>query len=146
MDIFVLMEIQIKVPTLDEIFKRGIPLPVVTEGWYRDCLGDYAYKSGVYIHHAQQSILYVGQTTKGGDWGNFAERLRRECHLKASQNSPLYQLLFQNVEYAKTTLYPFDEIELMFSGSIKEKMSIERMALILEQFMIAVYNPIGNKK
>src|ERR1700743_1787190 len=141
------MEIQIKIPSIEEVFKKGIPLKVVAEkeSWYKSCLGDYAGKSGVYIHHVEGNILYVGQTSKNGQWGTFHVRLRRECQPKAASYSDLYKLLFLHAADVKTTLYHFDEIKLMFSGNIKSKLSTERMTLILEQFMIAASNPVGNK-
>lgn len=142
------MNIQIKIPSLEEVFQKGVPLKVVAENesWYKHYLGDYAEKSGVYIHHANKSILYVGQTSKNEQWGTFHVRLRRECQPKAASYSRLYRLLLLNATEVKTTLYHFDEVKLMFSGGIKEMLSSERMTLILEQFMIAAYNPIGNKK
>lgn len=142
------MNILIQRPTKKEIIQKGIPLKVVAdnERWSQNCLGDYAKKSGVYIHHLQDESLYVGQTSKSAKWGNFHVRLRRECQPKAASYSDLYKLLFQHAKQVRTTLYHFDEIKEMFSGSVKEKLSPERMTLILEQFMIAVYNPVGNKK
>ena len=142
------MDIQITIPSIQDILTKGIPLKVVAdnEKWSQDYLGEYAEKSGVYIHHVNDQILYVGQTSKSAKWGNFHVRLRRECQPKAASNSDLYQLLFQHAEEVQTTMYHFDEIKEMFSGTAKESLSFERMTLILEQFMIAVYNPIGNKK
>jgi hypothetical protein len=43
-------------------------------------------------------------------------------------------------------MYHFDEVKKMFIGSVKGKLSPERMTLILEQFMIAAYAPLGNRK
>jgi hypothetical protein len=142
------MDIQITIPLIVEIFSRGVPLKVVAENerWSQDHLGEYAKKSGVYIHHVNNQILYVGQTSKSAKWGNFHVRLRRECQPKAASNSDLYKILFQHAEQVKTTMYHFDEIKEMFSGTAKESLSCERMTLILEQFMIAAYKPIGNKK
>lgn len=142
------MNIQITIPTKKQIFEKGIPLKVVADGekWSKDYLGDYAMKSGVYIHHFQDQIIYVGQTSKSRKWGNFHVRLRRECQPKAASYSDLYKLLFKHADGVKTTLYDFEEIQEMFSGTVKEVLSPERMTLILEQFMIAAYHPIGNKK
>jgi hypothetical protein len=114
------------------------------KSWYQTQLGDYAKQSGVYIHHIKNEILYVGQTSKNKKWGTFHVRLRRECQPKAASNSNLYKLLFQNKQGLKTTLYNFDEIDKMFSGQIK--LTQERMTLIVEQYMIAAYKPIGNRK
>jgi hypothetical protein len=142
------MDVTITIPTILEVIQRGIPLNVAAENesWYQHHLGDYAKKSGVYIHHANGKILYVGQTSQAGQWGTFHVRLRRECQPKAASNSSLYQLLFQNANDVKTTLYHFNEVVAMFSGNTKEDLSAERMTLILEQLMIAVYRPIGNKR
>jgi hypothetical protein len=44
-------------------------------------------------------------------------------------------------------MYNFEEVKAMFEGSVKEKLSDERLTLILEQFMIAAYGPLpGNRK
>ena len=142
------MDITIKIPTTDEIFAKGISLKVVgeNESWSKKFLGDYASKSGVYIHHIPNKILYVGQTSKEGKWGNYDVRLRRECQPKAASYSSLYKSLFANAANAKITMYHFEEIKEMFSGILKENLSPQRMTLILEQFMIAVYQPIINIK
>ena len=142
------MDVTIHIPSIQEVIQKGIPLKVAVENesWYQDHLGDYAKRSGVYIHHANSKILYVGQTSKEGKWGTFHVRLRRECQPKAASNSNLYQLLLQHAKDAKTTMYHFAEVESMFSGKCKENLNGERMTLILEQLLIAFYKPPGNKK
>lgn len=142
------MDITIKIPTLQEVFQKGISLKVVreNESWYQDDLGEYAKKSGVYIHHSNGNILYVGQTSKAGNWGTFHVRLRKECQPAAASHSNLYHLLLENARDLKTTLYHFEEVSAMFSGNIKDKLSPGRMTLILEQFMIAAYQPSGNRR
>lgn len=141
------MTVEIKIPTKAEILSKGIPLQIAVENesWLQDQLGDYAKLSGVYIHHKDGQILYVGQTSKGTQWGQFHVRLRRECQLKAAFNSPLFQLLANNSVGLMTTMYHFDEVREMFSNSLLD-LTFERMTLILEQVMIAAYKPTGNKK
>lgn len=142
------MNITISIPPVAEVIKKGTPLKVVAENesWYQGQLGEYSKKSGVYVHHAKGRILYVGQTSKNDKWGTFHVRLRRECQPKAASNSYLYQLLRKHGATVKTTMYHFDEVKDMFNGSIKDSLTPERMTLILEQFMIAAYTPIGNRK
>lgn len=142
------MEIKIKIPTVSRVINKGISLKVVGENekWSQSSLGDAAKKSGVYIHHADGKILYVGQTSKNNTWGTFQIRLRRECQPKAANYSDLYKLLYHNARKVKTTMYHFDEIKKMFSGSLKKNLTPVNMTLILEQFMIAMYRPIMNKK
>ncbi|WP_158829004.1 hypothetical protein [Mucilaginibacter lacusdianchii] len=143
-----IMQIEIAIPAKEEIFAKGIPLSIAAENesWYGRQLGTYIKDSGVYIHHANNIILYVGQTSKEGIWGNFNVRLRRECQLKAAGNSYLYQLLREQHPAVKTSLYNFGEVYSMFQGEIRDQLSHERLTLILEQFMIAAYQPRGNRR
>jgi len=87
--------------------------------------------------------LYVGKTTSG-QWGTFAERLRREFQEKASSNSSLYQLLLGQQKTIKTFMLDLDDIDMMVdSGSIQ--LTKERKAIIMEQILIGVFSPEGNK-
>jgi len=57
------MEIKVKLPLKADIVYQGFPIRTSSSGgttWTKDQLGDYANKSGVYIHHCDGKILYVG--------------------------------------------------------------------------------------
>lgn len=139
------MEIKVKIPIKGEIVYQGFPVRTSSSGttWTKDQLGDYANKSGVYIHHCHGKILYVGKTTTG-QWGTFSERLRREFQEKASGNSPLHQLLCNQAHTIRTFMLDLDDIDMMVdSGSIQ--LTKERKALIMEQILIGVFQPEGNK-
>lgn len=138
------MDIKIKVPVKEEILSKGVTNKVAPSGteWSGSLLGDYRNKSGVYIHHSNNKILYVGKTTSG-NWGTFAERFRRQFQEKASGNSGLYKLFFIQTDVIKTVMFDFDDIDMMFdNGSVK--LSKETKALILEQVLIGVFQPPGN--
>jgi excinuclease UvrABC nuclease subunit len=141
------MEIKVKIPIKADIVFQGLPITTSPAGsattWSKEQLGDYADRSGVYIHHCDSKILYVGKTTSG-HYGTFAERLRREFQEKASSNSALYQLLYSQAKTIKTFLLDLDDLDMMVdSGSIQ--LTKERKALILEQILIGVFQPEGNK-
>ncbi len=57
------MEINVKIPILTSAAGSGIT-------WTKEQLSVYANKSGVYIHHCDVEILYVGKT----NIGKFAEK------------------------------------------------------------------------
>jgi hypothetical protein len=141
------MEIKVKIPIKADIVFQGIPIITSPADsgttWTKEQLGDYANRSGVYIHHCDGKILYVGKTTIG-QYGNFAERLRREFQEKASSNSSLFQLLHSQTKTIKTFLLDIEDLDMMVdSGSIQ--LSKERKALIMEQILIGVFQPEGNK-
>ena len=139
------MEIKVIIPIKADIVFQGFPVATSPAGtsWKKDQLGDYADRSGVYIHHSDGKILYVGKTTSG-QWGTFSERLRREFQEKASSNSPLYQLLIAQNKTVKTFMLDLNDIDMMVdSGSIQ--LTKERKALIMEQILIGVFSPEGNK-
>jgi excinuclease UvrABC nuclease subunit len=139
------MEIKVKIPIKADIVFQGFPVLTSPAGtaWTKDQLGDYADRSGVYIHHSEGKILYVGKTISG-QWGTFAERLRREFQEKASSNSSLYQLLLGQQKTIKTFMLDLDDIDMVVdSGSIQ--LTKERKALIMEQILIGVFSPEGNK-
>jgi hypothetical protein len=139
------MEIKVKIPIKADIVFQGFPVTTSPAGttWKKEQLGDYANRSGVYVHHCEGKILYVGKTTTG-QWGTFSERLRREFQEKASNNSSLYQLLLGQTKVIRTFLLDLDDIDMMVdSGSVQ--MTKERKALIMEQILIGVFLPEGNK-
>jgi len=139
------MEIKVKIPIKADIIFQGFPVVTSPAGttWKKNQLGDYASRSGVYIHHSNGKILYIGKTTSG-KWGNFAERFRREFQEKASSNSSLYQLLNAQRKTIKTFMLDLDDLDMMVdSGSIQ--ITKERKALIMEQILIGVFSPEGNK-
>jgi hypothetical protein len=124
---------------------NGIELTVANDGdeWSKSQLGVYADKKGVYIHHSDGVILYIGQTTSG-KWATFGERLRREFQKKASQNSPLYNLLLSQKKPIRTIFLVLDEIDKLVNCDSNELQPF-RKALILEQVLIGMYSPEGNK-
>lgn len=139
------MEIKVKIPIKADIVFQGFPVTISPAGttWKKEQLGDFANRSGVYVHHCDGKILYIGKTTTG-QWGTFSERLRREFQEKASSNSSLYQLLLGQTKEIRTFLLDLDDIDMMVdSGSIQMKK--ERKALIMEQILIGVFLPEGNK-
>lgn len=142
------MEIKInQIPSKSDIVYKGVTLVVSPADsgivWTKEQLGDYANKSGVYIHHSDYRILYVGKATMG-QYGNFAERLRREFQEKASSNSDLFKLLLSQTKPIKTVFLDLNDIDMMVDcGSVQ--LSKERKALIIEQVLIGVYQPEGNK-
>ena len=139
------MEIKVKIPIKADIVFQGFPVTTSPAGttWMKEQLGDYANRSGVYIHHSEGKILYVGKTTTG-QWGTFSERLRREFQEKASSNSALYQLLLEQKKEIRTYLLDLEDLDMMVDcGSIQ--MSKESKTLIMEQILIGVFSPKGNK-
>jgi hypothetical protein len=106
-------------------------------------LGDYANKSGVYIFHSNGRIIYVGKTTEG-DFGNFGERLRRHCQEKASSNSALYNLLLAEQTPVHAYLLDLQDIDMMIDQG-PMTLPPTRKALIMEQVLIGIYEPPGNR-
>ncbi|MEZ5493009.1 MAG: hypothetical protein R3E61_00070 [Pseudomonadales bacterium] len=72
------MQLTINVPIKADIVNGGFVVSVAGDNttWNKSQLGHYADKSGVYIHHTNGKIIYIGKATTG-NWGNFGERLRR---------------------------------------------------------------------
>jgi len=85
------MQVSLQIPTRAQIINSGFVVTVAKAGqrWSKYQLGAYASLSGVYIHHSNGEILYVGKTTAKSDFGNFGERLRREFQESSSSNSGL---------------------------------------------------------
>lgn len=139
------MEVKVKIPIKADIVFQGFPIIVAPTGtsWTKDQLGDYADKSGVYIHHCDGKIIYIGKTTSG-QWGTFSERLRREFQETSSGSSSLYQQLAQQTKPIRTVMFDLDDIDMMVdSGSTQ--LSKTRKALIMEQILIGIFEPEGNK-
>lgn len=137
------MNLSIQVPIKANIVFSGIEIPIAPKGvtWSKTHLGTYADRSGVYIHHREGEIIYVGKTTVG-NFGTFGERMRREFQETSSSNSDLYRLLLENQGKVKSVFFDLDDIDLMVQGL---PLSKERKALILEQVLIGTWEPIGNK-
>jgi hypothetical protein len=139
------MQISITIPLkADIVHSIKFPVAVSSGGvtWRRGQLGDYAGKRGVYIHHSNGKILYVGKATEGRH-GIFGERLRREFHDTAAGGSRLHQLLASQTEHIYCYFLDLQDVDaIVNSGSMT--LSPERKALILEQVLIGIYNPEGN--
>ncbi len=140
------MLLNIKVPEIEKLRAISIPINISELGtsWSKRQLGTSSNASGVYVHFNKLTILYVGQTTSGS-WATFGERLRREFQESSSQDSDLFRLLQSQQSPVYTALLDLNYVDTLVSGGPKE-FSKERKALILEQVLIATYDPIGNKK
>ena len=139
------MNITISIPTKAQIVNGGFEVHVAKAGtsWSKTQLGDYADRKGVYIHHSNGKLLYIGKATSG-QFGTFAERLRREFQEKASSNSSLHQLLVAQKDKVRSYLIDLDDVDMMIDpGSMS--LSPERKALIMEQVLVGIYEPDGNK-
>jgi excinuclease UvrABC nuclease subunit len=138
------MEVVIKIPNLSDVLSKGVLVKLAPKGetWVKSQLGTYADKSGVYIHHFNNEILYVGKTTDG-NWGTFAERLRREFQETSSQNSGLHQSLTSIKKDINVSMFSLNEIETMFVGA-NYRADNRRKALILEQLLIGSLKPKFN--
>lgn len=141
------IEIKINVPLKSDIVHSGIEVPVSKgrgeDKWSRTVLGDYANKKGVYIHRSNRKILYVGKATEG-TFGTFGERLRREFQDSSSQSSQLHHLLVSQPEPIFCHFFDLDDIDCMVETS-STRLDKNRKALILEQVLIGIFNPEGNR-
>jgi hypothetical protein len=141
------MQITITVPTKADIVNGGFEVKVARNqrSWKKSQLGNYADKKGVYVHHSAGAILYVGKTTEGVG-GTFGERLRREFkENESSRNSHLYKLLSSQRHTIRVYLLDLQDIDMMVApGPIH--LSPERKALLMEQALIGIHQPKGNKK
>jgi len=139
------MQLTINIPIKADIINGGFEVSVSGEkvSWNKSQLGDYADKSGVYIHHTNGKIIYIGKATTGR-WGNFGERLRREFQKSASSNSHLYQLLEAQTKPIKVYLLDLEDLDMMVNPGPMQ-LSPTRKALIMEQTLIGLYEPEGNK-
>jgi len=139
------MRITINIPIKADIVGGGFKVRVAPKGesWEKGQLGDYADRKGVYIHHSNGRILYIGKTTTG-QWGTFGERLRREFQETSSGNSPLHQLLAAQAEPVHTYMLDLQDVDMMVApGPIT--LLPKRKALIMEQALIGIYEPEGNR-
>jgi hypothetical protein len=138
------MRIQADIPTKAQLINGGFVCEVAPRGqsWSKSQLGDYSDKKGVYILHSNGRLLYVGKTTDG-DFGNFGDRLYRHFSESASNNSRMYRLLAEQNEPIRAYLLDLTDIDMMIDpGSIG--LNEISKALIMEQILIGVFNPIGN--
>ena len=139
------MQVKLQILTKAQILSGGFVVRPAKSGesWSKSQLGDYADKRGVYIHHSNGQILYIGKTT-GGSYGTFGERLRREFQETASSNSSLHQMLCSMTNEIRTFCLDLQDLDMMVDqGSMT--LSQERKALIMEQVLIGIYEPPGNK-
>ena len=138
------MQLTINVPIKADIVNGGFEVAIARQGeqWLRAQLGDYADRRGVYIHHSNGSILYIGKATTG-EWGKFGERLSREFQMTAGQNSRIHQLLEAQPHPIGTYLLDLGDIDMMVNPG-PMRLSRERKALIMEQVLIGLYDPVGN--
>jgi hypothetical protein len=136
------MTVSIRVPSVKEILKIAKSLPVARAGekWNRGSLGDLARKSGVYVHSLRGKVMYVGKTTRGV-YGNFGERLRRECHEKPARNSFLFNKLL-NAKGVRVSCFPSAEIQKRVT---LKKRTDEDIALLFERALISVFQPEWNR-
>lgn len=139
------MQLSATIPLRSQIINGGFVVTIAKAGteWSRTQLGDYADKSGVYILHANGEILYIGKTTIG-KFGNFGERLRRQCQEKASGNSELFRHLCICATPVRAYLLDLDDIDMMIDAG-PMTLSKSRKALIMEQLLIGVYLPPQNR-
>lgn len=139
------MEVRLSIPTKAQIISGGFVVSVSTSGeeWSKSQLGDYASAKGVYVHHSGGRILYVGKTTDGA-YGTFGERLRREFQTKASGNSDLHKLLAKQKGDVRSYCLDLDDVDMMVDPG-PMRLERERKALIMEQVLIGIYRPEGNK-
>ena len=140
--------INVKIPTKDYIFKhKFMSLKAVenSKDFNSLELDEYKEKNGVYIHYQKDKILYVGQTTKESTYGNFRGRLKREFIKSYSHNSALFNNLLQTGT-VKTVLIDYEEINNEKIVTVTDPNITDRQkSLILEQCLIAAYNPEFNK-
>ena len=139
------MQLSVTVPTRAQIVNGGFVVTIAPTGteWLKSQLGDYADKSGVYILHANGKILYIGKTTQG-KYDTFAERLRRHCQEKTSQNSPLHQCLRKQTAPVRAYLLDLADIDMMIDQG-PMTLSQVRKALIMEQSLIGIFEPPENR-
>lgn len=108
-------------------------------------LDEYKEKNGVYIHYQNDKILYVGQTTAESTYGNFRGRLKREFIKSYSHNSALFNNLLR-IGTVNTVLIAYEEIDKEKIVTVTDpNITDKQKSLILEQCLIAAYNPEFNK-
>jgi len=139
------MQLTANIPTRAQIINGGFTLTIAKAGttWSKAQLGHYADKKGVYILHSHGEILYVGKATKG-QFGTFAERLRRQCQEKPSANSKLFQALHECRESVRAYLLDLEDLDMMIDPG-PMKLAPDRKALMMEQLLIGLYLPPHNR-
>lgn len=139
------MQIRVNVPTKAQIISGGFVVGAAPAGesWSSTQLGAYASQRGVYIHHCNGRVLYVGKTTTG-DYGTFGERLRREFQEKASGNSHLHRLLCSQTSQIRTYCLDLQDLDMMVDPGPMQ-LDPARKALIMEQVLIGLFEPEGNR-
>ena len=140
--------INVKIPTMDYLFNHKFMSLKAVEN-PKDFnsleLDEYKEKYGVYIHYQNDKILYVGQTTAESPYGNFKGRLEREFIKSYSHDSALFNNLLQ-IGTVKTVLIDYEEINNEKIVTVTDPNITDRQkSLILEQCLIAAYNPEFNK-
>lgn len=140
--------INVRIPTMDYIFKHQFMSLKAVEN-SKDFnsleLDKYKEKYGVYIHYQNDKILYVGQTTAESAYGNFRGRLKREFIKSYSHDSALFNNLLQ-IGTVKTVLIDYEEINNKKIVTVTDlNITNKQKSLILEQCLIAAYNPEFNK-
>lgn len=140
--------INVRIPTMDYIFNHQFMILNAVEN-PKDFnsleLDKYKEKYGVYIHYQNDKILYVGQTTGESAYGNFKGRLEREFIKSYSHNSELFNNLLQ-IGTVKTVPIDYEEINNEKIVTVTDLHITDRQkSLILEQCLIAAYNPEFNK-
>ena len=140
--------INVRIPTMDYIFKhKFMSLKAVenSKDFNSLELDEYKEKNGVYIHYQNDKILYVGQTTAESTYGNFRGRLKREFIKSYSHNSALFNNLLR-IGTVNTVLIAYEEIDKEKIVTVTDPNITDRQkSLILEQCLIAAYNPEFNK-
>ena len=140
--------INVKIPTMDYLFNHEFMSLKAVEN-SKDFnsleLDEYKEKYGVYIHYQNDKILYVGQTTAESPYGNFKGRLEREFIKSYSHDSALFNNLLQ-IGTVKTVLIDYEEINNEKIVTVTDlNITDKQKSLILEQCLIASYNPEFNK-
>ena len=97
----------------------------------------------MYILHSGAGILYVGQTTTG-KFGTFGERLRRHFHGPSSAESATHRLLVQSGPI-RAHLIDLETVDALVSSD-GETLTKARKALVLEQVLIGLFAPPGNRR
>ena len=139
------MRVTLQIPTKAQILSGGFAVHVAKQGesWSKTQLGAYADLCGVYVHHCNGSILYIGKTTSGS-FGTFGERFRREFQELASGNSNLHQLLSSQAGEIRAYCLDLQDLDMMVDQG-PMSLTKERKALIMEQVLIGIYEPPGNR-
>jgi hypothetical protein len=139
------MEVKLAIPTRAQIVNGGFVVGIAAGGasWSKSQLGAYANLSGVYVHHSGGRILYVGKTTSG-EYGTFGERFRRQFQTKAAGDSELHKLLCSQVGEIRSYLLDLEDLDMMVDPGPMQ-LSKQRKALIMEQVLIGIFEPPGNR-